>query len=103
MEVLDVAQRQTFKPKRDIATGQVFDDAIEAPPTVRVVARLAHGRQPFCVHEVVELRAWSIEEREFGEILCSCGIGVEPVGEPDPVDHAALYQSALIHPGIEFE
>src|SRR5215472_7557255 len=90
MKVLDIPQCQTFKPKRDITPGEVFDNAVKSPATVRVVAGLTHGRQPFRVHEVVEFRAWGIEERQISKILRCRRIRVEPVGKPDPVDDAAL-------------
>jgi len=103
MQVLDIAQGQPFQAERHIAAGKVFDNAVEAPAAFGVVAGFTHFGEPFRVHQFVEFRPRRIEQRQIGEILRRGSIGVEPVGEPDPVDDAALDQGALIHLGIQFE
>src|SRR5262249_46747234 len=74
MKVLDIPQCQTFKPKRDITPGEVFDNAVKAPATIRV-----EPGSPMAASHFVYTR-WS-----------KSGLGVSRSGKSEKYCPAAVY------------
>src|SRR5215813_1148729 len=89
VQVLHVALLHALQAQRQIAPGQMLDDAVKPAPHLGVRARCAHDCEPLDVSEYFELWSGGLEERQIREVLCRRRVGIKPVDKTHSINHTA--------------